>query len=93
MAIVTIPLALFSGFVLDINSIPTILKPIELLSFFKYVYEALIINEFNDLNNCKGGICNVPESMGFTDGYLTCIIILGVLAVLFRVIGLIVFNF
>ncbi len=44
-----IPFALFSGFFLNSNQIPKYLIPIEYISLFKYGYQSLFLNEYNDL--------------------------------------------
>ena len=83
-----IPLALFSGLLVDIGSIPKVLSPIKDISYFRYMYEGLILNEFDQINNCLDGICDVPsKEMSFDGGpnyAWTCVMILGILAVVSR---------
>lgn len=47
--ILMIPFMLFAGFFVDSESIPDPLKPFEYISIFKYGYQALFLNEFEDL--------------------------------------------
>lgn len=81
------PLSLFSGFIVDVDSIPQILYPIK-SSFFKFFYEGLVQNEFNRLNNCDEGICDVPDKdMDFVLGIYYCIYILIGITVVTRLIA------
>lgn len=84
------PLSLFAGLLVDIGSIPNLLAPFKYISFFRFMYEGLILNEFDNIDGCKGDldICNVPEKdMSFYGGnprIWDCIIILGTLATIAR---------
>ena len=75
-------LSLTSGFFIDLDSMPLVLWPMQYISFFKYMFEGLILNEFGGLNGCKDGICLVPrQEMGFRDTTFRCmIVLLGVFA-------------
>jgi len=85
------PLSLFAGLLVDIGSIPKILSPFRIISFFRYMYEGLILNEFDQINNCLDGICDVPsKEMSFDGGpnyAWTCVMILGILAVVSRLLA------
>jgi len=85
------PLSLFAGLLIDIGSIPKVLSPLRIISFFRYMYEGLILNEFDQINNCQDGICDVPEKeMSFDGGpsyAWTCVMILGILAVVSRILA------
>ncbi|MES1915011.1 MAG: hypothetical protein MHM6MM_007016 [Cercozoa sp. M6MM] len=43
-----IPLMLFSGFLVNLDSITPVLSWIQWISVFKYIFEALMLNEFED---------------------------------------------
>jgi len=49
--VLIIPFMLFAGFFVSTSSIPIFLKVFEYLSIFKYGYQALMMNEFNDNPN------------------------------------------
>lgn len=44
-----IPFMLFAGFFVNQDNIPWYLKEFQYLSIFKYGYQALFLNEYNDL--------------------------------------------
>lgn len=86
------PLLLFAGLLVDLDSIPRIMSPFKYISFFRFMYEGMILNEFDNINNCKGDldICHVPEEMHFDGGIgriWGCLLILGILAVSTRIIA------
>lgn len=86
------PLSLFAGLVIDLGSIPKILSPFKYISFFKFMYEGLILNEFDNINDCQGDldICNIPANeMSFDGGVQrikNCLLFLAILAVTGRLI-------
>ena len=48
--VLIIPFMLFAGFFVNQNNIPWFLKEFEYLSIFKYGFQALVLNEFTDLD-------------------------------------------
>ena len=48
--VLIIPFMLFAGFFVNQNNIPWFLKEFEYLSIFKYGFQALVLNEFHDLD-------------------------------------------
>merc|ERR1712087_838078 len=46
---------LFSGFLLNQDSIPSLLRPIKHITFIRYAFQALAVNEFQDNN---GFVCD-----------------------------------
>lgn len=89
------PLSLFAGLLVDIGSIPGILSPFKYISFFRFLYEGLIINEFTDINGCvPAGICDVPkDQMSFDDSVEYCIIVLALITGVSRILAAIMFHF
>lgn len=87
------PLSLFSGFIIDLDSIPGILLPLK-SNFFKFMYEGLVVNEFDNLNGCKKGICDIPyKEMDFQLGTKECLYILIGIAIVTRFIAWVVFIY
>lgn len=50
MSFLLIPFAMFSGFYVNQENIPSVLDPIEFLSIYKYAYQVYTTNEFEDLD-------------------------------------------
>merc|ERR1712146_677728 len=77
--VLIIPFMLFAGFFVNQNNIPWFLKEFEYLSIFKYGYQALILNEYNDLTlpcmEAKNFAeqCNPLGEMAFTQDLPTSI--------------------
>jgi ABC-type multidrug transport system ATPase subunit len=87
------PLSLFAGLLVDIGSIAKVLAPFKYISFFRFMYEGLILNEFNDINDCKNGICEVPSrDMSFTSTVGRSLLILFLIAGVSRTIAAVVFH-
>jgi len=55
--VLVIPFMLFGGFFLNSASVPVYFIPLQYLSYFKYAYEALAINEWR-------GVEYIPECVG-----------------------------
>jgi len=50
-----IPMSIFSGFFLNNHNVPPYFIWVEYLSFIKYAFQGLFLNEFSDITfNCKG---------------------------------------
>jgi len=51
-------LLMFSGFLLNQDSIPKLLAPLKYISFIRYAFQALVVNEFRDNHGfeCKRGL-------------------------------------
>jgi len=64
--VLIIPFMLFAGFFVSTDSIPVYLKIFEYLSIFKYGYQGLMMNEFNDNPNFPCSNRN-PEVYGPND--------------------------
>ncbi len=92
------PMALFAGLLLDLNTIPVWLRWLDFFSIIKYGYQLLVINQYDDRElSCTGALfCRwktgadvmkyvgtSPESLGRTVGILVALIII------FRVLALI----
>jgi ABC-type multidrug transport system ATPase subunit len=75
------PLSLFAGLIVDLDSISNVLLPFK-YNFFRFFYEGLITNEFDGLNGCKDGICDVPEKeMGFGMTPYGCLLVLACIGI------------
>ena len=48
--VLVVPLMLFAGFFINQDNIPSYLAPIHYVAIYKYAYQALMINEFTDLD-------------------------------------------
>lgn len=68
--IITQPLAMFAGFFLNDKNVPVGMIWLKYISFFRYVYLALVENEFTNINNCDfpnpptvdhPNLCDVPK--------------------------------
>lgn len=85
------PLSLFAGLLVDIGSIPAVLMPFRVISFFRFMYEGMILNEFNEINGCQDGICDIPSrDMSYEGGpsyAWNCVMILGILALGSRILA------
>ena len=88
-----IPMALVCGLLVDLNSIPGYIKPIEWISYYKFMYQGLILNEFEDINGCKRDICNTPNEMGFKSTLWNCLFVLLAMFVVIRAVGALAFWF
>lgn len=88
------PLSLFAGLLVTIDSIPAVLWIFKYISFFRFVYEGLIVNEFDNINGCKDDICKVPkDQMGFEDSVSYCILVLSGITVVSRFFAAVMFHF
>jgi ATP-binding cassette, subfamily G (WHITE), member 2 len=82
-----------SGFLINLNSIPIIWRWIKYISFFRYGFEALVLNEFEgltfDCTNCtKNGLDYVELTYGFRRGdFDTSVYITGGSCVVYAVLG------
>lgn len=47
--VLIIPFMLFAGFFVNQDNIPWFLKPFQYMSIFKYGFQALVYNEYQDL--------------------------------------------
>lgn len=80
--VLIIPFMLFAGFFVNQNNIPWFLKEFEYLSIFKYGFQALVLNEFQDLQlKCMtetnfGDKCNPLGEMDFREDLPTSILAL-----------------
>jgi len=78
--VITQPLAMFAGFILNDKSVPVGLIWLKYISFFRYVYLALIENEFTDIHGCNfpvgPDLCDVPEERNANLGVWWYILIL-----------------
>lgn len=64
-----------SGFLINLDSIPIIWRWIKYISFFRYGFEALVINEFDGLVFSNGDPnCTVPYANGTESPYNPCVI-------------------
>lgn len=85
-------LCLFAGLLISIDQIPNVLMLFNYGSFFKYYYEGLIMNEFDRLNGCREGICEVPrKEMSFTKLPKQSFLIMIGIVILARAIGQLAF--
>lgn len=65
-------ISLFCGFFLNDSSVPLWLVEFKYISYFRYLYQALIKNEFTDLHGCVDkhpDFCKVPEEHGATESF------------------------
>lgn len=89
-----------SGFLINLNSIPIIWRWIKYISFFRYGFEALVINEFDGLTfNCGIGNSTVPgcisDGLDYVESFYgfqksdfnTCMYVVSACVVAYSVIG------
>lgn len=83
------PVLIFSGTLINVNSIPRWLAWFQYLSPLKYINEIGVTNEFdgNKEITYEGGWKEALDNMNFDMGIGWCFAILGFMAVLFRVLG------
>ena len=97
LSAVTQPLSLFAGFYIADGSVPLVLMPLKFISFFRYIYLAMIKNEFTDINGCdfpieKDNLCKNVERLNATwEVYQYMLVTLGI-ALLFKIIGYYIFK-
>lgn len=98
MPILTQPLQMFAGFVLNDKDIPLYFLPFKYISFFRYIYLGYVDNEFTGIDGCKPGqtvppICSYAEDHNATLGVYWYLGILMLQVVVLKIIGMIVFNY
>lgn len=89
--IVLMPLQLFSGFLFDLDSIPSFLKPVSWISIFRYSLEGLVLNEFTDLE-CDFDCSKEASSRGYHSTVQHSIIMLFAIAMSTRLLSLLIFH-
>lgn len=89
--ILLMPLQLFSGFLFDLDTIPTVLKPLSWISIFKYSLEGLVLNEFDGLE-CEADCSHEASSRGYHSTVQASIIMLFAIAFGTRVLSLVIFH-
>uniref|UniRef100_A0A0G4I2X3 ABC transporter domain-containing protein n=1 Tax=Chromera velia CCMP2878 TaxID=1169474 RepID=A0A0G4I2X3_9ALVE len=69
---VTIIFLMFSGFFLNEDSIPAVFSPLKYISFIRYAFQALCVNELRDAKFCDGIPPGRPciEGNDMLEGYL-----------------------
>lgn len=88
--VLIIPFMLFAGFFVTQNNIPSFLIVFQYMSIFKYGYQALTQNEFDDLvnNGCLMPDCNPHDYAENTNGFWESIGALAIMYVGFYLISL-----
>jgi len=85
--ILIIPFFVLAGFFVNQDSIPVWLIEFEYLSVFKWMFQALAINEFDDLTlNCSPS-CDPFQTLNFSEPFVACIGGLIGIGVLFRILA------
>jgi len=69
---VFIPFMMFSGFLINADSIPYYFYPIRYTSFLKYSFEIIVYNEFKDLNFTCTTSEQIPTPSAYTGKAFTC---------------------
>ena len=90
MPIIFIPLMIFGGMYVNQNSIEWYYQPFAYLSFFKYGFEAVAQNEYEDQDFvCNGQPCYPLKIHDFPEDYETALYMLIGLGFVIRIIALI----
>lgn len=94
LSIFILPINMFAGFMLSLDKVPWILEVFKYVSFYRYVYQVMVINEFQGLNDCKPiELCRVPEDqMGFDNQVNFCYYVLISMTLIFRICAAIAFS-
>lgn len=88
--IIIMPQVLVCGYLTSLANIPKITLPLQWVSVFRYTYNGLMMNEFEDLE-CEG-CASVPADRGLTLSVQECIFWLISLSFLLRLVGMIAFH-
>lgn len=101
-AVLLMPMALFSGLLLDLDELPSVLWPLQFLSLIRYGFHSIMINEYGDqpiscggkltcsFRNGNGVLAYVgaaPDELGFNMGMLFLFLIF------FRVVAYIALDY
>ena len=94
---ITIPLLLLSGYYSAQENFAPYLFPFKYISPFKWTYQLISLNEFNDLNlNCSNSPtrCSPLADLNFEESIETCFGVLASLSIFYGLIGFIfVYSF
>jgi ABC-type multidrug transport system permease subunit len=98
-----LPVILFSGFTVNLNSVYVWLRWLQYISPIRYTIEILVRNEFdgNDRyitteglsSNTLGGSSGVAEQFGYTLGIFNCMLILAVIGFVLRILSFAALKF
>jgi hypothetical protein len=76
-----------SGFYVNISTMPLVLKILSFTSPFRFSFEALCINEFDNDDRRNPGEFDILKYLDFELGKWTCLIWLVVLSIILRIVA------